>query len=88
MTPDEITPVSRGRLIIKAAIRFPMALIMLGAAFFIPAGGLHYWKELMGTVLINRMRVIKKATGRASPGPPFFHPNPEPRATSHELFFS
>jgi len=29
MTPDEVKPVSRGRLIIKAAIRFPMALIVL-----------------------------------------------------------
>ena len=88
MTPDEVTPVSRGRLIIKAAIRFPMALIMLGAAFFIPAGGLHYWKELMGTVLINRMRVIKKATGKLLPGSLSFTLIPNPELLVTNLFFS
>ena len=54
MTLDEVKPVSRGRLIIKAAIRFPMALVMMGAVFFIPAGGFHYWNAwlLLGTLAV------------------------------------
>jgi|GEM_PF-1088985 len=54
MTPDEVKPVSRGRLIVKAAIRFPMALVMMGAVFFIPAGGFHYWNVwlLLGTLAV------------------------------------
>jgi len=54
MTTDVVKPVPRSRLTVKVAIRFTMALIILGAAFFIPAGGFHYWNAwlLLGTLAV------------------------------------
>jgi len=54
MTADDVKPVSRSSLLVKVAIKFAMSLMMLGAVFFIPAGGVDYWNAwlFLGTLAV------------------------------------